>query len=91
MGDNRTSPTMVRGRGCINERRLLSLGNSGTPQVPNVNVKSAAQRPSNTPSSGLSQQVTTSAALSSRIGQRMRWTKEMNINVMRAYFRANNL
>ncbi len=56
--------------------------------MPNVNVTSTARRPSNTPSSGLSQQVTTSAALPSRIGQRMRWTKEMNINVMRAYFRA---
>ncbi len=68
MGDNRASPTVVRERDCIIERRLLSLGNSGTPQVPNVT--STSRRPSNTPSCGLSQQATTSAALPSRIGHK---------------------
>ncbi len=86
MLDNRASPTVVRGRCSINETRLMSMGNLGTPQVPNVSVTSTTRRPSNTPSYGLSQQATASAALPSRTGQRMRWTREMNINIMRVYF-----
>lgn len=90
MGDNRATATGVGAVGSRNARRPGVLGNHRTPIQPTMNIHSAQDFPPlpSPPGNGIGQQATATAAPPVGKSKRMRWTKEMNINVIKAYFRA---